>query len=347
MNATTYIFGKSDNVWLQSTYDYSSKLFNQGFDNEADSQIRIFRHGDIFYAAYYRKLNVSTRIGFGIVLNGEYIVNITDLFTLFENATQHLIEDGSVLKIDSDGKLDLATTSWSEISESLEDSKKWLEYRLSSENYKLKRLPAINMGANSSDTNTLGIDDLEEDDIIYAIRGNASLNVVKSGDIDTSKLKGYRGQIQSLSQTIDKIEKEKTELEKKNAKLKRANKNFTIVIILGTILFIGGITLFGIHNVLVKTENQLSDTRTVLKNTSDTLNVTKATLSVIEDDLESEKRENSRLNNKIHELEKDLESRKIENSKLSTENTKLKAKITELENQFEYWRSRKKVGYTK
>lgn len=338
MNATVYIFGKSGSNWMQSTYDYSSDLYDNGFDKTADSQLRLFRRGPISYAVYYRKLTDNKWIGGAIVLNGDYISDIPKLFILFEQTMQHLIEEGSVVKIDEDGEITLSTTSWSSISNNLEDIKNWLHHRLNSGDYALKRMPTYNMGARQDNSLVVDVSNVTLEDIYSAASGSCELIIVKDGDIDTEKLRGYRGQIRSLYQDKINLEKNLSDIKKENSKLKKANKNFSIVVVLFVILLAGLIVLMTTRNTLQKTEKQLTQTQTYLDSTKTTLNTTRDTLSITNKELSKTNKKldesyeyNIELKNKIESLEKELDEAKQKNSSLSTENSRLKSKIAELE----------------
>lgn len=108
MNGTPYIFGNMKAGYCQYPNDYTSEIFHDMFDQSmSEHQMVVHRADDLMYYAYISRLrsdgNSDKFIGLCMMLNGEMIVNIKELYPLFGDIVSDITQRGKLISVNDDG----------------------------------------------------------------------------------------------------------------------------------------------------------------------------------------------------------------------------------------------------
>lgn len=244
MNSTVYIFGKFNSGYSQFPDDYTNTVFQKFFsESKSKTQVAIHRNGNLMYYGYVRKLEQDKYIGFCVVLNGQILKNLEQLFSLFENTITDLVTKGQLIHFNSNGvivtkvdKLYLNKDDIDSLTEVLRSGFDRLDVHS-------EILPSVNYG--------LGIDSVKhfssDDDINYIIKSSYSNGytfVYKDKDYDSVRLDNYRSVLKNNQKEITDLKNEISKLNKVNSSLKNKQRNMTLVSIFGFVIFIMGIILW-------------------------------------------------------------------------------------------------------
>ncbi len=110
MNSAAYIFSNSG-TYSQYPDDYAKEIFQTMAENASgESTVAIHRENNLMYYGYvYRIREIEVLrpqyFGFCIILNDLMLTDIKGLFSIFEDATNRLIEEGKILYKNSEENL--------------------------------------------------------------------------------------------------------------------------------------------------------------------------------------------------------------------------------------------------
>lgn len=104
MNFDFYLFGTPDG-YNQYPWDDKEVLFQSFYDKTCLVQLTIYRKAELVYYAYVRNLNGKGNQYFGmaIVINGNYLNNLKDVFVFFDNLYKSIVNKGQLLSMDTRG----------------------------------------------------------------------------------------------------------------------------------------------------------------------------------------------------------------------------------------------------
>ena len=110
MNSAAYIFS-NNGTYSQYPDDYAKEIFQKMAENASgESTVAIHRENNLMYYGYvYRIREIEVLrpqyFGFCIILNDLMLTDIKGLFSIFEDATNRLIEEGKILYKNSEENL--------------------------------------------------------------------------------------------------------------------------------------------------------------------------------------------------------------------------------------------------
>lgn len=106
MNFDFYLFG-TPNGYDQYPLDEKGELFQSFFDNNCPVQLTIYRKADLVYYTYIRNLKANTGSCFGmsLVFNGAYPSDLAEVFAVFDNLFDDVINKGRLLRKDNSGQI--------------------------------------------------------------------------------------------------------------------------------------------------------------------------------------------------------------------------------------------------
>ena len=151
MNSAAYIFSNSG-TYSQYPDDYAKEIFQTMAENASgESTVAIHRESNLMYYVYihrackeYYYLNDphSGYFGFCIILNDLMLTDIKGLFSIFEDATNRLIEDGKILYKNREG--DLCSSDLAFYQKEAADIIAYLSSRILELEATAKKLPPLN-----------------------------------------------------------------------------------------------------------------------------------------------------------------------------------------------------------
>lgn len=154
MNSTAYIFSNSG-TYSQYPDDYAKEIFQKMAENASgESTVAIHRENNLMYYVYihrackeYNYFNephcyYSGYFGFCIILNDLMLTDIKGLFSIFEDATNRLIEDGKILYQNREG--DLCSSDLAFYQKEAADIIAYLSSRIPELEATAKKLPPLN-----------------------------------------------------------------------------------------------------------------------------------------------------------------------------------------------------------
>ncbi|MBK6698396.1 MAG: hypothetical protein IPG55_00555 [Saprospiraceae bacterium] len=171
MNFSLYIFGNPSG-YNQYPSDANSLLF-QGFlqKQQSDSQLTIYRSGQLVYYVHTRKLSSDKPdyyLGICLIFNGIYCSDVKQLFNLFDKIYSDIALNGILLQINKSGKISFAIDKLSSRLPEMERIKLFINNNLEEKFSKIfNSLNSSFKVSNSSKSLTLNDQPL---DILEAIR---------------------------------------------------------------------------------------------------------------------------------------------------------------------------------
>ena len=286
MNCSVYIFGELSSGYTQYPEDSSSHILSNLITNcKAATQLVIKREDNLMYYSYIRKLENNKYIGLSILVNGYYIQNIQDLFSIFEKTLEELVTIGSIVCFSNDGKI---VPSQRQLREQEEDIDT-LSINLSSEFNnagKSYKLPGVDY--------SIAKDSIKEycinDDKRYITRSSYTYGftyIYKDKDYNTVKVDSYRSVLNRISTENSDLKKINTALHEENQKILRKKKQFRNVILLiltvlacGVGLFFLNVSLNDTKNELINARNDINALNSKVSNLSEELDNTKTQLRI-------------------------------------------------------------------
>lgn len=242
-----YVFGNFNKGYVQYPNDSTSNTFKNIYSNcKATTQIAIHRDGNLMYYCYIRNLNNRKYIGICNVLTGKYLTKVDELFPLFENIIEIMVNKGDIIHFTETGEI---TTSLDILYQSGEDialvSEK-IESGFNSLSTHTKQLPPTDFSIAKGSVISYSVNDLNSE-IVKASYTFSYTFIYKDKDYNTIHINSYKGVIARKEKEISELKTECSELKRNIVSLKNKQRNTTWVAILGIVAFI----LFGIVYVEV------------------------------------------------------------------------------------------------
>lgn len=148
MNSAAYIFS-NNGTYSQYPDDYAKEIFQKMAENASgESTVAIHRENNLMYYGYvvYRLRAIEVLrpqyFGFCIILNDLMLTDIKGLFSIFEDATNRLIEDGKILYQNREG--DLCSSDLAFYQKEAADIIAYLSSRIPELEATAKKLPPLN-----------------------------------------------------------------------------------------------------------------------------------------------------------------------------------------------------------
>ena len=259
VNSSIYIFGSFDNGYTQYPDNYAKEIYQNFFAQAmSKSQIVIHRDKELMYYGYIRQLDKHSQyIGFCVLLNGMMLTNVSNLFTVFENAIAEMVSRGDIIAFNEQG--DIVSTTNSLANKLQEVNAVTAIIRNGMESY-TKSLPPVNYSISNTEKKVFAYSD-SNDVIIDASYKYAYTYVTKDKGCDTASLSGYKGAIRKLHKEKDELSSEYGKLKTQYDKLNKQKKQYKNVIILCLIVVFCGIGLFFLNDTLNSTQQTLEQSQ--------------------------------------------------------------------------------------
>lgn len=260
MNCNVYIFGRLSSGYTQYPENTSSEMLKSLYPLcKATTQLAIHRNANMMYYCYIRKLNGNKYLGLCVTVNGYYIKQINELFSLFENAIEKMAQYGSFIHFAKDGTLTTSTTSLKQDEEEIDTLSENLKCGFEAFGSPENRLPQIDYTVAKDSVKEFNILD-DKQNIIRASYTYGFTFVYKDEDFNTVRINSYRGVLSRLNDENSELRLKNNELKKEYAELQLKQRNTQWVGILSVIVAIlGGILYFKVINPSEVTKYQTKD----------------------------------------------------------------------------------------
>lgn len=262
VNSSIYIFGSFDNGYAQYPDNYAREIF-QGFFSQTrgKSQVVIHREKELMYYGYVRKLDrYSQYIGFCLLLNGMMFSNISNLFTVFENAIAELVSRGDIISFNEQGDIVSVTNSFADKIQGINAITSMIKNGIDGMESYVQSLPPINYAISNIEQKVFAYSD-SNDTIVAASCKYAYTYVIKDKGCDTTSLSGYKGVIKKLHKEKDELSSEYGKLKNQYDKLNKQKKQYRNVVILCVVVVVCGIGLFFLNDTLNSTQLTLEQSQ--------------------------------------------------------------------------------------
>ncbi len=258
LNSSIYIFGSFDNGYTQYPDNYAKEIYLNFFAQaRSKSQIVIHRDKELMYYGYIRQLDkYSQHIGFCVLLNGMMLTNVSNLFTVFENAIAEMVSHGDIIAFNEQGDIVSTTNSLANKLQEVNAVTAIIRNGIDGMDSYTKSLPPVNYSISNTEKKAFAASD-SNDAIIDASYRYAYTYVVKDKGCDTTSLSGYKGVIRKLHKEKDELSSEYGKLKTQYDKLNKQKKQYKNVIILCLIVVFCGIGLFFLNDTLNSTQQTL------------------------------------------------------------------------------------------
>ena len=260
MNCNVYIFGRLSSGYTQHPENTSSEMLKSLYPLcKATTQLAIHRNANMMYYCYIRKLNGNKYLGLCVTVNGYYIKQINELFSLFENAIEKMAQYGSFIHFAKDGTLTTSTTTLNQDEEEIDTLSENLKCGFEALGSPENRLPQIDYAVAKDSVKEFNILD-DKQNIIRASYTYGFTFIYKDEDFNTVRINSYRGVLSRLNDENSELRLKNNELKKEYAELQLKQRNTQWVGILSVIVAIlGGILYFKVINPSEVTKYQTKD----------------------------------------------------------------------------------------
>ena len=209
VNSSIYIFGAFDNGYTQYPDNYAKEIYQNFFAQaRSKSQIVIHRDKELMYYGYIRQLDkYSQYIGFCVLLNGMMLTNVSNLFTVFENAIAEMVSRGDIIAFNEQGDIVSTTNSLANKLQEVNAVTAIIRNGIDGMDSYTKSLPPVNYSISNTEKKVFAYSD-SNDTIIDASYRYAYTYVAKDKGYNTASLSGYKGIIRKLHKEKDELSSE-------------------------------------------------------------------------------------------------------------------------------------------
>ena len=206
VNSSIYIFGSFDNGYTQYPDNYAKEIYQNFFAQAmSKSQIVIHRDKELMYYGYIRQLDKHSQyIGFCVLLNGMMLTNVSNLFTVFENAIAEMVSRGDIIAFNEQGDIVSTTNSLANKLQEVNAVTAIIRNGMDGMESYTKSLPPVNYSISNTEKKVFAYSD-SNDVIIDASYKYAYTYVTKDKGCDTASLSGYKGVIRKLHKEKDEL----------------------------------------------------------------------------------------------------------------------------------------------
>lgn len=247
MNISVYLFGEFNVGYSQYPNDYAKTIF-ESFAKEAraTTQITIHREGDLMYYGYIRKMENTKYLGLCMVVNGKYITQLDELFTIYEQIIESMVRNGYLIHYNDKGEITSKVEQLYENREEIELITSSLQVAFDRLEGSSGILPAVNYSVAKDSVKIFSIQD-NVHKIIKSSYTNGYTFIYKSKDYDTVQMNSYKSVLDRKSKQIHDLKGECTKLKSELSLLKNKQRNTKWVAMLSIVILV----LFGIVYIKV------------------------------------------------------------------------------------------------
>lgn len=262
VNSSIYIFGTFDNGYTQYPDNYAKEIYQNFFAQASSkSQIVIHRDKELMYYGYIRQLDkYSQYIGFCVLLNGMMLTNVSNLFTVFENAIAEMVSRGDIIAFNEKGDIVSTTNSLANKLQEVNAVTAIIRNGIDGMKSYTKTLPPVNYSIPNTEQKVFTYS-APNDTLVDASCKYAYTYVAKDKGCDTTSLSGYKGIIRKLHKEKDDLSFEYGKLKNQYNKLNEQKKQYRNVVILCAVVAVCGIGLFFLNDTLNSTQQTLEQSQ--------------------------------------------------------------------------------------
>lgn len=262
VNSSIYIFGTFDNGYTQYPDNYAKEIYQNFFAQASSkSQIVIHRDKELMYYGYIRQLDkYSQYIGFCVLLNGMMLTNVSNLFTVFENAIAEMVSRGDIIAFNEKGDIVSTTNSLANKLQEVNAVTAIIRNGIDGMKSYTKTLPPVNYSISNTEQKVFTYS-APNDTLVDASCKYAYTYVAKNKGCDTTSLSGYKGIIRKLHKEKDDLSFEYGKLKNQYNKLNEQKKQYRNVVILCAVVAVCGIGLFFLNDTLNSTQQTLEQSQ--------------------------------------------------------------------------------------
>lgn len=315
MRPIVYLFGKlKGGNYTQYPDDGTSGVLGSLYPlAKAPTQIIIRRDGTFIYYCYIRKLPKEQYIGFCVMLNGTYIIEIKKLFPLFEKRIEEMCERGTILCYDESGNVVPVVSYFHEESEEASLLVESMGKTFKPE----KTLPPVDFSIGKDATNIFSVEDDLNDMVKSSYRFGYTC-VYKQADYDTIRMNSYRSVLQRITDDNNSLKEANKKLQDEVAEVKRQKKQFKNVVILLLLVIGCGVGIYMLYNNLNATQSDLSATREHLDNANNEIVQKQYSLKTMSETIRTLQNSLSQEKSRCEEIEKTLSTKEDVLSKVES-----------------------------
>lgn len=262
VNSSIYIFGTFDNGYTQYPDNYAKEIYQNFFAQASSkSQIVIHRDKELMYYGYIRQLDkYSQYIGFCVLLNGMMLTNVSNLFTVFENAIAEMVSRGDIIAFNEKGDIVSTTNSLANKLQEVNAVTAIIRNGIDGMKSYTKTFPPVNYSISNTEQKVFTYS-APNDTLVDASCKYAYTYVAKDKGCDTTSLSGYKGIIRKLHKEKDDLSFEYGKLKNQYNKLNEQKKQYRNVVILYAVVAVCGIGLFFLNDTLNSTQQTLEQSQ--------------------------------------------------------------------------------------
>lgn len=285
VNSSIYIFGSFDNGYTQYPDNYAKEIYLNFFAQaRSKSQIVIHRDKELMYYGYIRQLDkYSQYIGFCVLLNGMMLTNVSNLFTVFENAIAEMVSRGDIIAFNEQGDIVSTTNSLANKLQEVNAVTAIIRNGIDGMDSYTKSLPPVNYSISNTEKKVFAYSD-SNDTIIDASYRYAYTYVAKDKGCDTASLSGYKGVIRKLHKEKDDISSKYDILKSQYDKLNWQKKQYRNIVIIAVLC---GIGLFFLNRTLNRTQQTLEQSKSENLQKSKTIQKQDSTITALNGNISS------------------------------------------------------------
>lgn len=213
------------------------------------------------YYGYIRQLDkYSQYIGFCVLLNGMMLTNVSNLFTVFENAIAEMVSRGDIIAFNEKGDIVSTTNSLANKLQEVNAVTAIIRNGIDGMKSYTKTLPPVNYSISNTEQKVFTYS-APNDTLVDASCKYAYTYVAKDKGCDTTSLSGYKGIIRKLHKEKDDLSFEYGKLKNQYNKLNEQKKQYRNVVILCAVVAVCGIGLFFLNDTLNSTQQTLEQSQ--------------------------------------------------------------------------------------
>lgn len=311
VNSSIYIFGSFDNGYTQYPDNYAKEIYQEFLAQaRSKSQIVIHRDKELMYYGYIRQLDRHSQyIGFCVLLNGMMLGNVSNLFTVFENAIAEMVPRGDIIAFNEQGDIISTTNSLADKLQEVNAITAIIRNGIDGMEAYTKSLPPVNYSISNTEKKVFAYSD-SNDTIIDASCQYAYTYVAKDKGCDTASLSGYKGVIRKLHKEKDELASEYGELKSRYNKLNEQKKQYRKVTVLCMIVALCGIGLFSLNGTLNSTQQTLEQSQNENVKKEEAIQMLKSFITTLKGKISNLESSLSMEQSKRQEVETELNSLK-------------------------------------
>ncbi len=261
MNCSIYIFGDLNGVYSQYPNDYTNDIFKRFIsETKSQTQVAIHRDGDLVYMGYTRRLKDakdSNIFGICLLLNNCVYKDITQLYTIFDDAFTSVVVTGKLLEFNSNGDVIPCLDYIHQQKDEIERVSNVISYNVNRNQTLFVNIPPLNYAAGSGDFLSIAIDD-GINRVVNAIASVNNIYFYHKSNANIFSLSSYTTKLRNLNSHNNELKEEIRKLQDKNETISNQKKQYKLVVWLMLILSICviGLLAFNSNVMLLKSDIQ-------------------------------------------------------------------------------------------